>query len=553
MTRNHLTMIRRLVPMLGSVLWVLWFIPASFGGTDNAKDLPSEDRPILKSTAEKDKQGPQRAEDTPLELDEAQDLPSDDKPILINSTMEKVILGAKRVEGAPKEFKDYVFESVIQAENEPWRETADEILINPGVLRWHRYLRALANTPEWLDIGLTHRMRVESLTNNFRKGAPETIEGIAIRTRLRVGADWKMFRVLVEGQNSTDIGESSNATSTLNASLLGTDRMLQAFLAMKLENVFGTGLRTDLHVGRMTMDFGERRFIARNEFRNTTNTFQGVHWNLAEEKVWRTRAFIVSPVAETFGVLQPVEDTVFWGVQYEDRRKPWLFFDAYYFGINGGGQTLDQQRAFGTYGLRYFRSAEVNRLDYEGESAFQKGTRSGLPHFAYFQHAQVGYTFNLPFQPHLIALYDYASGTSNPTSGKSGAFDTLFGARRAELNPSGIFGPFFRSNIISPGVRLEMQTSRNTDVMLKWRAWWLAQSKDAWVGSGLQDPTGAAGNYLGHDVEIRARWNWNTFLALDAGFSHFFKGSYISYLAQTPGNPSARDSDYTYIQAELRF
>jgi len=545
-------MIRRLVLTLGAVLWALWFIPASFGGTGEAQDLPGNDRPILKSTAEKVNQGPQRAEDTPLELDEAQDLPGEDRPVLINSTMEKVKLGAKRVEGAPKEFKDYVYEQLIQADNEPWRETADEVLINPGVLRWHRYLRALANTPEWLDIGLTHRMRAESLTNNFRKGAPETIEGIAIRTRLRIGADWKMFRVLLEGQNSTDIGESSSATSTLNPSLLGSDRMLQGFLAMKFENVFDTGLRTDLHLGRMTMDFGERRFIARNEFRNTTNTFQGVHWNLAEEKVWRTRAFIVKPVAETFGVLEPVEDTLFWGIQYEDRRKPWLFLDVYYFGINGG-QTLDQQRTFGTYGLRYFRSPQVNRLDYEGESAFQKGKLAGLPHFAYFQHAQVGYTLDLPFQPRVIALYDYASGTSDPTSGKSGTFDTLFGARRAELNPSGTFGPFFRSNIISPGVHLEMQTSRNTDLMLRWRAWWLAQSKDAWVGSGLQDPTGAAGNYLGNTVEIRARWNWNTFLALDAGFSHFFKGSYISYLAQIPGNPSADDSNYTYLQAELRF
>jgi hypothetical protein len=164
-------MIRRLVLTLGAVLWALWFIPASFGGTGEAQGLPDEDRPILKSTAEKVNQGPQRAEDTPLELDEAEYLPGEDGLILINSTMEKVKLGAKRAEGAPKEFKDYVYEQLIQADNEPWRETADEVLINPAYW-WHRYLRALANTPEWLDIGLTHRMRVESLTNNF-EGRPK--------------------------------------------------------------------------------------------------------------------------------------------------------------------------------------------------------------------------------------------------------------------------------------------------------------------------------------------------------------------------------------------
>ena len=545
-------MVRRLLLTLGALLWALWFIPASFGGTDGAQGLPGEDRPILKSTAENVNQGPQRAEDTPLELDEAQDLPSEDRPVLINSTMEKVKLGAKRIEGAPQEFKDYVYEQLIQANNEPWRETADEILIDPNQVRWHRYLRALANTPQWLDIGLSQRVRFESLTNNFRKDQETNISGTALRSRLRFGADWKVLRFLVEAQNSTDVGESAGLSDTLNSSLFSNDRLLQAFVAVKLDNAFGTGLRTDVHVGRITMDFGDRRLIARNEFRNTTNTFQGVHWNLAEEKAWRTRAFIVTPVAETFGVLQPVEDTLFWGVQYEDRRKPWMLFDLYYFGINGRG-AVSQQRNFGTYGARYFGSPGAGQFDYNGETIFQTGTRSNMEHFAYFQHFEVGYTLNTPQRPRISVMYDYASGTSDPASGKSGAFDPLFGARRPELGPTSVYGPFFRSNISSPGIRLDARASREIDLTLKWRVWYLAQSKDAWIGSGLQDPTGAAGNYLGHDVEIRARWIWNTFLALDAGYTRFFKGSYISYLAQTPGNPSARDSDYTYIQAELRF
>jgi Alginate export len=514
--RNHLSMIGRLVVMLGAVLWTFWFIPAAFAGSDEAQAPPPEDQSRLKSASEQIEQTRQRAQDS------------------------------------PKQFKDYFHEKVAQAETEPWRETADEILIDSSQVRWHRYLRSLANTPEWLDMGLTHRLRYESLTNNFRKDQDENISGLALRTRLRVGADWKMFRVLVEAQNSSDVADQGGIAGTLNNSLLSTDRLLQGFLAIKLDNVFATGLRTDLHLGRMTMDFGARRLIARNEFRNTTNTFEGIHWNLAEERVWRTRAFVVKPVAETFGVLEPVSDTLFWGVQYEDRRQPWIFLDLYYFGINGG-ESQGRQRTLGTYGIRYFRSAEVNQLDYEGESAFQNGTRSGLDHFAHLQHFQVGYTFDLPMQPRVMAMYDYASGTSDPNSGKSGTFDTLFGARRPEYTPTSIFWPFFRSNISSPGIRLEMQTSRDIDLTLKWRAWWLAQSKDAWVGSGLQDPTGAAGNYLGQDVEIRARWRWGTFWTFDVGYDHFFKGSYIRNLAQIPGNPTAKDSDYFYFQTEFRF
>ncbi|MBS0171164.1 MAG: alginate export family protein [Nitrospira sp.] len=513
--RSPPLMIPWVVVLLGFALWSLLPLPVSVAKEATAPDSPTADRTLFESVGE-----------TAGEI-------------------------GRKAHDAPKEVKDYFFEKVHQAEQEPWRETADEILIERSQVRWHRYLRALADTPEWLDIGLSHRLRYESLSNNFRKDQDTTINGMALRTRLRIGADWKIFRFLLEGQNSTDAQESSGTTDTLNGSLFSRDRLLQGFLAVRLDNVFSTGLRTDLHLGRMTMDFGDRRLIARNDFRNTTNTFQGLHWNLSQEEVWRTRAFLVKPVAETFGVLQPVTDTLFWGVQYEDRREPWMLVDLYYFGIKGGGDT--GQRNFGTYGVRYFRSPEVEQLDYNGETIFQVGTRNHMDHFAYFQHFEVGYTLRWFFTPRVSVLYDYASGTSDPASGKSGTFDTLFGARRAELNPSSIFGPFFRSNISSPGLRLDLHTARQVDMTVKWRVWHLAQSKDAWVGSGLQDSTGAAGNYLGQDVEIRARWHIGTYLSFDAGYDHFFKGSYVTHLAQTPGNPPAKDSDYFYLQSEFRF
>jgi hypothetical protein len=199
--RNHVSMIRRLVVMVGTVLWALWFIPAAFAGSDEAQAPPPEDQSRLKSASEQIEQARQRAQDS------------------------------------PKQFKDYFHEKVAQAETEPWRETADEILIDSSQVRWHRYLRSLANTPEWLDMGLTHRLRYESLTNNFRKDQDENISGLALRTRLRVGADWKMFRALVEAQNSSDVADQGGIAGTLNNSLLSTDRLLQGFLAIKLDNV----------------------------------------------------------------------------------------------------------------------------------------------------------------------------------------------------------------------------------------------------------------------------------------------------------------------------
>lgn len=73
-------------------------------------------------------------------------------------------------------------------------------------------------------------------------------------------------------------------------------------------------MRTDLHVGRMTLDFGMRRYVARNDFRNTTNAFDGVHWQIGEGQTWRFRAFWVEPVIRDQVQLdEQTAKSVFWG------------------------------------------------------------------------------------------------------------------------------------------------------------------------------------------------------------------------------------------------
>lgn len=42
-------------------------------------------------------------------------------------------------------------------------------------------------------------------------------------------------------------------------------------------------------------------------------------------------------------------------------------------------------------------------------------------------------------------------------------------------------------------------------------------------------------------------------IEFDLGYDYFFKGSYAERQAEIPGNPSARDSSYFYVQTEMRF
>ena len=52
----------------------------------------------------------------------------------------------------------------------------------------------------------------------------------------------------------------------------------------------------ELQLGRMTMDFGSRRLVARNRFRNTSNAFTGVAWTWKGVRDHTLRAFYVLPL-----------------------------------------------------------------------------------------------------------------------------------------------------------------------------------------------------------------------------------------------------------------
>jgi hypothetical protein len=111
------------------------------------------------------------------------------------------------------------------------------------------------------------------------------------------------------------------------------------------------------------------------------------------------------------------------------------------------------------------------------------------------------------------------------------------------------------------GLRLVTQPLESLKVNVKHHVWYLAEAKDAMVGSAmpgsknLQDKTGSAGRYLGQDVEFSTSWDLRSNLTLSAGYEHWFKGDYFSRLPTSAGLPAggAKDTDYFYVGSELRF
>lgn len=170
-------------------------------------------------------------------------------------------------------------------------------------------------------------------------------------------------------------------------------------------------------------------------------------------------------------------------------------------------------------------------------------------HRAWFTHLDLAYNLALAWRPKIAFQYDYASGTKDPASGRSGAFDPLFGVRRTDLGPTGIWSLALRSNLNSPSARLHLVPFKNSEVIIHHHWMYLAQARDQWRGVGLVDPTGRAGRHIGQQTEFRLRYRWSTYFDTDAAYVHFTEGKFVRTLR--PGLPGA--ANYFYVSTDVHF
>jgi ribosome modulation factor len=409
-----------------------------------------------------------------------------------------------------------------------------------------RTLQRLLHAPDWLRLSLQHRTRYETLDNRWRAGEQGSDQQIAQRTRLLIGIRDILdpFRAVIELQDSRV--QATDAGSFVDNTHVNHVDVQQAHLDLAFRNFLGSGLPSLFAVGRLNLDIGSGRWIGRNVFRNTTNAFDGAQWRLGDpDHDLTVRAFLVRPVQRFMTTLDPwlrEQRNTLWGLYAESRHFQSLNLSLYYFGHSSESSATSERsrREFSMIGTRLWKNGKPGEFEYEVESAYQTGVTGRSNGFAHFQHGEAGYTWDAPWRPQFLARFDYASA----------GLDELYGRRNFELIATGIFGPFERTNLVSPGWRFLVLPREDLYVFVQHRGWWLADATASWAESGLRDPTGGSGRYLGQTVELRARWGATDNLFLQAGYVHFDYGSFIH---RVPGGPTGDHADYGYISAEWIF
>ncbi|HEY3515842.1 MAG TPA: alginate export family protein [Gammaproteobacteria bacterium] len=423
---------------------------------------------------------------------------------------------------------------------------------------------AMAQTENGFDFGGTQRTRYETLDPQFRAGFSNSDQAAALQTTLVF--NWRRDSWLVGGEVMDSRNYGVDSGSFVNGTTTNALEPIQAYVAWR-------HTASTFRIGRVTQDLGKRRLVARNRYRNTVNNFTGVDWSWTGAEGRAARAFYWVPMRTLPSDLDSLLDNEFeldkgvrggsiTGLFYEfptfanQHRLETYVFDAESESRNDLTQAYDHI----TLGARTYRTPQASQWNYEVEAVLQDGesggtvagvARSDLDHRASFLHLEIGYQFDAPGSPNLMFQYDRATGDKDPTDLKIDRFNTLFGARRFDFGPTGIYGIAARSNIDSPGVRLTFRPGPKWQAMLAYRALRLETPRDGWIGSGWRDTTGAAGDSIGTHLE--GSFTWTAIpdrLSFETGFAHLWAGRFAE---QTAGAAFRGDPQYFYAALTTTF
>ncbi len=427
-------------------------------------------------------------------------------------------------------------------------------------------LQSLLPKDSWLKLSGEYRLRWEGLDGQFRNSVTQSRLSsddnlLLQRTILRADADFDNVDLTVEVMDSRHFGGSTRSSlDTRNVNALD-------FLQVYAEFQLGTK-DSDSHllrVGRQTMDFGARRFVARNRYRNTINSFLGAaYWWHSKDGDANATVFWTLPTLRRPSDLASVVDneielddqdidSQFFGAFYQQNLPERHLYELYAYGLYED-EPGTRMRQIYTPGARLLRQAAVGEFDYQFDAAYQFGDsrRSAggpdLDHDAWFQHSSVAYTIDAPWQPRVRLAFDYVSGDRDPNDGDNNRFESLFGVPRFEFGATGIFRPIARANTISPELRVIMKPGEGMNWFVAWRGLYLASEQDAWTTAGITDPTGNSGRHVGQLFETRFRWDMceNT-LRFELG------GGYIAHGSFQERAPGSRNTDTAFGYAQVRW
>lgn len=425
---------------------------------------------------------------------------------------------------------------------------------------------ALAQGADGWKVSGSMRVRYEGVAGQVRPGFNASDDLINLRTTLF--AEHRSGPLRIGGEVYDSRAWGGDRGTPISTSEVNTFEPVQAYVALDLKT---TALGpVSVLAGRSMLNLGSRRLVAADDYRNTTNSYTGIRVDGTPAGV-RTTLIYMRPQFRLPDRLDDLLDhqgrldresrklELWGGVAAKPKALGPATLEGTYFHLEesdaAGVPTRD--RSLDTVGARVILDPQAEAFDYEIEVAHQSGDMSvtAAPGSARqavsagFLHADLGYTYSHRLRPRLSAELDWVSG--DRPGGKYNRFDTLFGMRRADFAPSGLYAALGRANMITPALRLELAPPRAWDAFAAVRGLWLEARNDAFATTGVRDAAGRSGRYAGMQIEGRWRyWLIKDRLRAEANGVWLSKGR---FLRNAPNAPKAGDERYLSLNLTAQF
>ncbi len=427
------------------------------------------------------------------------------------------------------------------------------------------------------------RARFEARNNNrdFDNRVNDDNDDSWVVTRLRLGVGIKptsWLRFYAQTQDARELGSDRPNTPGIRGSE-GDDTfdLRQAYVEFADYTRFPLGLT----VGRQRLAYGDQRLVADSRWGNFGRTFDAIRLRWQPSTLQWLDLFASRPVqakAEVFNDSDSADN--FSGAYYSTEALRPQTTDAYVFYRDKADaqpdlDPINRVDPHGTWNGPAQRTATVGTRwkskphalagwDYNFEAAGQWGevwatdrSTPALDHLAFATHLSGGYTWeDAVWAPRLGFAYNFATGDSNPNDNRNESFQNLFPSNHGRFGEADFFG---WRNLHNAQLRLLAKPLKSVEVELAYHANWLADTSDYWYrGNGYstlrtKTPSGqdvrtvGASNFAGQELDLTVKWSVNPHFSVDAGYSHFFAGSYLR------DTGPADDADFAYVQVTTAF
>lgn len=413
------------------------------------------------------------------------------------------------------------------------------------------------------------RLRYEFIDGQPRVGFNKSDDLVNLRTNVLAEYRQQDVRIGVELFDSRVWSDDRGTPVTTNE--VNAFEPVQAYIAGDFNGAFGKGTKLTLTAGRMTLNLGSRRLVAADDYRNTTSGYTGLRADIGAPKGWKATLIYTLPQSRLPDDGPGIRDAkvrldresfdlVLWGglaSKAEAIGHATVEITYMHLGESDAPGRPTRDRSLNTFGGRIIGEPRPGKFDYEVEAFYQSGhVRTSLAESAprqsvtaNFIHADAGYSFHSPGETRISIEFDRASGDKR--GGRNGRFDTLFGMRRADLAPSGLYNAVGRANLTSVGLRVESTPSKRFDWLAIYRPMWLAAREDSFATTGVRDATRRSGNFAGHQFEARLRyWIVPTRLRFEFDGLILAKGR---FLRRAPNAPAGEWTKYGSMNVMASF